>query len=90
MFTSLRGGPVAIRIARLEDRARRLVFDEAAPAQMRHEWRCARCAGWVPDEAVTWIASGKRLADAPEMFAYCEYCEYCEPCSATPFRRLRR
>jgi hypothetical protein len=85
MLAPLRGrGRVAIRIAHLEDRARRLVFDEAAETEVREEWRCARCAGWVPDDAVTWMESGKRLGDAPEMFAYCG------PCSTMPRRRLRR
>ncbi len=84
MLTPLRGQPIALRIATLSDRPRRLVADDADPELIREEWRCARCARWVPCDAVTWFPSGKAIGNVPELFAFCA------PCGTQPERRLRR
>src|SRR4051812_37473543 len=81
---SLRGRPVALRITNVEHRPRRLVLDDADPDAIREEWRCARCAHWVADDAVTWAPSGEDIGNVPELFAYCT------PCGTQPERRLRR
>jgi hypothetical protein len=73
-LTSLRGRSVALRIAGIADRPRRLVLDEGDPDQIREEWRCASCAGWVASDAVTWALSGRNVGTAPELLTYCNSC----------------
>jgi hypothetical protein len=84
ILTPLRGRPAAFRIASITDRPRRLVLDDIDRDEIHEEWRCARCARWVPGDLVTWSPSGKEIGNVPEVFAFCA------PCGDQPERRLRR
>lgn len=79
MITPLSGGRVAIRIRRPDDRARRLVLDDTLTDPVQEEWRCTRCNGWFVREAVTLVESGRTVAGAPEIRAYCAQCAGAPP-----------
>jgi hypothetical protein len=74
MITPLSSGRVAIRIRRPDDRARRIVLDETLADAVREEWRCTGCSGWFSRETVTLVESGRAVAGAPEIWAYCAPC----------------
>lgn len=78
MITPLSGGRVAIRIRRLDDRARRIVLDDKVADAVREEWRCTRCDGWFAGESGMLVQSGRVVAGVPEIHAYCF------PCAETP------
>ncbi|MBA3258546.1 MAG: hypothetical protein H0T68_03645 [Gemmatimonadales bacterium] len=81
MLTPVSGGRVAVRIQHANDRARRVVLDDTLPEEVREEWRCSRCRVWFAREAITLVESGRAIAGAPEISAYCA------PCKGAP--RLR-
>lgn len=84
MITPLSGGRVAIRIRRPDDRARRIVLDDTLADAVREEWRCTRCNGWFVRESGTLVESGRAVAGAPEIRAYCA------PCAGLPRVRGER
>jgi hypothetical protein len=73
MLTSVSQGRVAIRILHPGDRARRLVLDDQLP-EVREEWRCSQCSRWWPSEPISLVESGRAVAGAREIAAYCASC----------------
>jgi hypothetical protein len=73
MLTPIPGGRVAIRIRRVDDRARRVAMDTD---EVREEWRCGRCSEWFPRETVRLVRSGRAVGGVPEIAAYCESCAH--------------
>jgi hypothetical protein len=74
MITRVSGSRVAIRIRRTDDRARRIVQDQRVGEAALEEWRCSQCARWFERGSVTLVESGRAIAGAPEVQAYCASC----------------
>jgi hypothetical protein len=74
LMTRVSGEHVALRIRRAGDRGHRVVTNKADTDQVREEWRCIRCREWCARETVTLLESGRVVAGAPEITAYCVHC----------------
>lgn len=75
MLTLVSEGRVALRIRSADDRARRVVLDSPDADEAREEWRCSQCGEWFPRETVNLVRSGRAVAEAPEIAAYCGACD---------------
>jgi hypothetical protein len=74
LMTRVSGEHVALRIRRADERVRRVVPDTADAHRVREEWRCTRCREWFARETVMLLESGRVVAGAPEISAYCAPC----------------
>jgi hypothetical protein len=90
MLTPVSEGRVAIRIRHHEDRARRVVLDNSDADEVREEWRCSRCGGWFPREAVSLVRTGRVVAGVPEILAYCAPCHDPSSVRGGPWYRSSR
>ena len=74
MFPPIPDGHVALRLRHVHDRPRRFTLHDNGPAPVSEEWRCSGCSTWLARDSVTLVESGRVVAGAPEVAAYCASC----------------